>query len=78
VWTPGAAASGLEKYRSLPMWVEEPAEGMAEAALALCSSDPTALTGRVVYSTDFLHEIGRAIRTLDGKSLLTDWKPAID
>lgn len=78
VWTPGAAASGLEKYRSLPMWVEEPAEGMAEAALALCSSDPAGLTGRVVYSTDFLREISREIRTLDGKAPLTDWKPAID
>ena len=78
VWTPGAAASGLEKYRSLPMWVEEPAEGMAEAALVLCCCDPAALTGRVVYSTDFLREIGREIRTLDGKALLTDWKPAIE
>jgi NAD(P)-dependent dehydrogenase (short-subunit alcohol dehydrogenase family) len=77
VWTPGAAASGLERYRSSPDWVEEPVEGMAEAALALCTVDPAAFTGRVVYSTGYLAETGRKIRTLDGKSELVDWKPAI-
>lgn len=78
VWTPGAAASGIEKYRSLPMWQEEPVEGMAEAALALCSADPATVTGRVVYSTDYLSEIGRTVRTLDGRDVLGDWKPAIE
>ncbi|HTJ62495.1 MAG TPA: SDR family NAD(P)-dependent oxidoreductase [Alphaproteobacteria bacterium] len=78
VWTPGAAASGLERYRSLPMWHEEPVEGMAEAALALCSGDPAQLTGRVVYSTTYLKEIRREIRTLDGRKALGDWKPMID
>jgi citronellol/citronellal dehydrogenase len=78
VWTPGAAASGLEKYRSLPMWVEEPVEGMAEAALALCTVDPAVFTGHVVYSTPYLTETGRQIRTLDGKALLENWKPAIE
>ncbi len=77
VWTPGAAASGLEKYRSLPMWVEEPVEGMAEAALALCTVDPRTFSGHVVYSTPYLQETGRPIRTLDGRSLLENWKPAI-
>ena len=77
VWTPGAAASGLEKYRSLPMWVEEPVEGMAEAALALCSVDPQTFTGRTVYSTPYLQEAGRRIRTLDGQSFLENWRPAI-
>jgi NAD(P)-dependent dehydrogenase (short-subunit alcohol dehydrogenase family) len=77
VWTPGAAASGLERYRSLPDWVEEPVEGMAEAALALCSVDPARVTGRVVYSTDYLKELGREIRTLDGKRPLGNWKPII-
>jgi NAD(P)-dependent dehydrogenase (short-subunit alcohol dehydrogenase family) len=62
VWTPGAAASGLEKYRSLPQWVEEPVEGMAEAALALCTVDPQVFSGRVVYSTN----------------LQENWKPAIE
>lgn len=77
VWTPGAAASGLKKYRSLPMWVEEPVEGMAEAALALCTVDPQLFTGRCVYSTPYLQETGRRIRTLDGQGFLEDWKPAI-
>jgi NAD(P)-dependent dehydrogenase (short-subunit alcohol dehydrogenase family) len=78
VWTPGAAASGLERYRSLPMWQEEPVEGMAEAALALCTADPAKVTGRVVYSTDYLNELAREIRTLDGKKPLGDWKPMIE
>jgi NAD(P)-dependent dehydrogenase (short-subunit alcohol dehydrogenase family) len=77
VWTPGAAASGLEKYRSDPNWLEEPVEGMAEAALALCTVHPE-FTGQTVYSTEYLTRLGRAVRTLDGKSNLTNWKPAID
>ena len=78
VWTPGAAASGLEKFRDLPAWVEEPVEGMAEAALALCTVDPSFFTGRCVYSTTYLKETGRQIRTLDGKGILENWRPAID
>lgn len=78
VWTPGAAASGLEKYRSSPDWQEEPVETMAEAALALATADPEKLTGRIVYSGTFLAEIGRKTHTLDGKSVLENWKPAID
>jgi NAD(P)-dependent dehydrogenase (short-subunit alcohol dehydrogenase family) len=78
VWTPGAAASGLERYRTLPDWVEEPVEGMAEAALALCTVDPQVHSGRVVYSTTYLHENGRAIRTLDGRDFLRNWRPAVD
>jgi len=77
VWTPGAAASGLEKYRSSPDWIEEPVESMAEAALDLCTVDPKVFTGRVVYSTPYLQEIGRPIRTLDSRSLLENWEPAI-
>jgi len=78
VWTPGAAASGLEKYRSLPEWVEEPVEGMAEAALALCTVDPQQFTGRTVASTPYLQETGRRIRTLDGRDFLENWRPVID
>jgi NAD(P)-dependent dehydrogenase (short-subunit alcohol dehydrogenase family) len=78
VWTPGAAASGLERYRTLPDWVEEPVEGMAEAALALCTVDPQAYSGHVVYSTTYLQETGRAVRTLDGQDFLRNWKPAVD
>jgi citronellol/citronellal dehydrogenase len=78
VWTPGAAASGLERYRTLPEWVEEPVEGMAEAALALCTVDPQVFSGHVVYSTPYLEETGRRIRALDGRNFLENWKPAID
>ena len=45
----------------------EPAEFMAEAALALCAGDPRTLTGRVVYSSPILTELGRTVRTLDGR-----------
>jgi hypothetical protein len=34
----------------------EPAEVMAEAALALCSGDPAALTGRITYARPLLAE----------------------
>ena len=78
VWTPGTAMTGVEKYRGLPGWVEEPVEGMAETALAFASCDPNKVNGLNVYSTTYLEEIGRAIRTLDGKEVLRDWKPMVD
>ncbi len=78
VWTPGTAMAGVEKYRGLPGWVEEPVEGMAETALALATCDPNEVNGLTVYSTTYLQEIGRQIRTLDGKDILRNWKPAID
>jgi hypothetical protein len=40
---------------------------MAEAAVALCSAG--APSGKIVYSLDFLREVRRAIRTLDGRAL---------
>ncbi len=39
----------------------EPPEVMAEAALALCTGDPAALTGRVAYSRPLLDELGIAL-----------------
>jgi NAD(P)-dependent dehydrogenase (short-subunit alcohol dehydrogenase family) len=78
VWTPGTAMVGVEKYRGLPGWVEEPVEGMAETALALASCDPNEVNGLTVYSTTYLQEIGREIHTLDGKEILRNWKPAVD
>jgi NAD(P)-dependent dehydrogenase (short-subunit alcohol dehydrogenase family) len=78
VWTPGTAMTGVEKYRGLPGWVEEPVEGMAETALALATCDPSRVNGLAVYSTTYLKEIGREIHTLDGKSVLRDWKPMVD
>ncbi len=43
----------------------EAPEVMAEAALALCSGDPSQLTGRVTYSQALLDELGRTAGALD-------------
>jgi NAD(P)-dependent dehydrogenase (short-subunit alcohol dehydrogenase family) len=43
----------------------EAPEVMAEAALALCSGDPSQLTGRVTYSQALLDELGRTPGALD-------------
>jgi citronellol/citronellal dehydrogenase len=77
VWTPGVARLGMAQYRNSPLWSEEPAEAMAEAALALCTGDPHVVTGLVVRSTEYLGKIGRTIRTLDGRSELGEWKPVV-
>jgi citronellol/citronellal dehydrogenase len=77
VWTPSQAALGMDRYRSSPAWKEEPIEAMAEAALALCSGDPTKQTGRCVYTLPFLDEINQAIHGLDGQTLISNWAPAI-
>jgi citronellol/citronellal dehydrogenase len=77
VWTPAVEMVGTAQYRDMPGWSEEPAEAMAEAALALCSGDPAVVTGLVVYSTEYLDKIGRKVRTLDGRSELKNWVPKI-
>jgi citronellol/citronellal dehydrogenase len=43
----------------------EAPEVMAEAALALCSGDPSQLTGRIAYSQALLEELGRQPGPLD-------------
>jgi len=43
----------------------EAPEVMAEAALALCSGDPSQLTGRIAYSQALLDELGREPQPLD-------------
>lgn len=48
----------------------EPVEAMAEAALALCTSDRDGLNGGMYKSLTLLEQLGRTIRTLDGKTLL--------
>lgn len=53
----------------------EPAECFAEAALALCTGDPRALTGRVATSLSLLVELDRPVRTLDGAELVDGWQP---
>ena len=69
--TPALVAAG---------WIDEamfePLETMAEAALALCTADPAALTGRVAYSLQLLVELGRPVRDLDGRELVAGWQPA--
>jgi NAD(P)-dependent dehydrogenase (short-subunit alcohol dehydrogenase family) len=47
----------------------EPVEMMAEAALELCTGRHV---GRVVYSRDILHQVGRKVRSLDGREVLGD------
>ncbi len=65
VATPGVVALG-----QIPDDPEmlEPMELMAEAAYALCTSDPGVMTGRILYTRPFLAELGVVVRTLDGKS----------
>ncbi|WP_197415191.1 SDR family oxidoreductase [Mycobacterium sp. M26] len=49
----------------------EPVEAMAEAALALCTTDRDGLNGRVYKSLTLLEQLGRPIRTLTGDALLS-------
>jgi citronellol/citronellal dehydrogenase len=56
--------------------VSEPEETMAEAALALCSADPSRMTGQVTYSLSLLVELSRPVWGLDGQTLLHGWQPA--
>ena len=69
VLTPGADAHDVipEEYRASA----EPMETMVEAALALCVATDPDLTGRVTYSLPLLEELGREVRTLDGKDAFT-------
>jgi citronellol/citronellal dehydrogenase len=48
----------------------EPVEAMAEAALALCTSDRDGLNGTVHKSLTLLERLGLPVRALDGKTLL--------
>jgi len=47
----------------------EPVEMMAEAALELCTGRHV---GRVIFSRDVVHQVGRKVRSLDGKQVLGD------
>lgn len=53
----------------------EPMETVAEAVLALATCDPATMSGRVDRSLELLVELGRPVRTLDGRSLLDGWQP---
>tara|TARA_R110002110_G_scaffold413729_1_gene641648 strand:+ start:142804 stop:143703 length:900 start_codon:yes stop_codon:yes gene_type:complete len=54
----------------------EPLETMAEAALALCTTQNTELHGRIAYSLELLRELGRPTRDLAGKTPVEHWQPA--
>lgn len=68
VITAAVRLTGADKWIAPEM--VEPVEAMAEAALALACCDAR-LTGRISYSLDLLRELGREIRTLDGRATLT-------
>jgi NAD(P)-dependent dehydrogenase (short-subunit alcohol dehydrogenase family) len=68
VITAAVRLTGADKWIQPDMI--EPVEAMAEAALALACCDAK-LTGRVTYSLELLRELGREIRTLDGRAALT-------
>jgi NAD(P)-dependent dehydrogenase (short-subunit alcohol dehydrogenase family) len=51
----------------------EPMEAMAEAALALCTGAPEALSGRCALSLPLLAELGRQVMTLDGREPLAGY-----
>lgn len=70
--TPGVLASGLVSNTEL----FEPVETMAEAALALCTGDPSVLTGRIAFSLQLLLELERPVYDLHGKDLVEGWQPA--
>lgn len=53
----------------------EPMETMVEAAVALCVCDARELTSRITYSVPLLAELGRPVRTLDGRDLYAGWQP---
>jgi NAD(P)-dependent dehydrogenase (short-subunit alcohol dehydrogenase family) len=53
----------------------EPMETMAEAALALCTGDPTMLTGRIAFSLMLLAELQRPVYDLTGTELVEGWQP---
>lgn len=70
VMTPGVEALGVvpEEFRR----TAEPVEHLAEATLALCEPRDEPVTGRVLFSGPLLEELGRPVRTLDGRALLEE------
>jgi NAD(P)-dependent dehydrogenase (short-subunit alcohol dehydrogenase family) len=75
---PQAAAETemLVQYSDIPEYLYEPLDTMAEAALALCTADPTALTGQVTTSLQLLVDLDRPVYDLTGTKLLPDWQPS--
>ncbi|MCH7598457.1 MAG: SDR family NAD(P)-dependent oxidoreductase [Myxococcales bacterium] len=67
VLTPGASYVRDIARRNPDM--AEPVEMMAEGALELCTGRHV---GRVVFSRDIVHAVGRKVHSLDGKTVLGD------
>jgi NAD(P)-dependent dehydrogenase (short-subunit alcohol dehydrogenase family) len=68
VWTPGLAAMDLGFSPDHP--AAEIPEQIAEAALDLVSHDPREKTGVIAWSHQYLDEIKRPTRSLDGRQIL--------
>ena len=75
--SPQAAArtERLSKSAWFPEHLFEPLDTMAEAALALCTGDPVALTGQVTYSLELLEQLQRPVFDLAGTELRDGWQP---
>lgn len=75
---PEAAAltEALAEYATLPEYLCEPLDTMAEAALALCTADPTRLTGQVTTSLQLLVDLDRPVHEVTGRALVPEWQPA--
>jgi len=73
VRTPGTEALGMLP-EDRPELIE-PMEVFVEAALALVTGDPATTTGRVAYSVPLLEELGRPVRTIDGRAPFGDGTP---
>jgi NAD(P)-dependent dehydrogenase (short-subunit alcohol dehydrogenase family) len=66
--TPGVTALGAVTPETAPYF--ERIEHVAEAALALVSKPPREQTGVIAFSTNYLDEIGRPTRSLDGLEIV--------
>ena len=71
-----AATELLVEYSTLPDYLYEPLDTMAEAALALCTADPAVLTGQVTTSLQLLADLDRPVYDLRGSELVEGWQPA--
>jgi hypothetical protein len=70
-----AATEALVEYASIPDYLYEPLDTMAEGALALCTADPATLTGQVTTSLQLLVDLERPVFDLRGRGLLDGWQP---
>lgn len=66
--TEGTEALGVVPDEALAE--AESREAMAEAALGLCVTRDPSLRGRITFCTPILEELGRPVRSVDGKTTL--------